>query len=265
MARKKGNLIEALAVLPWPLGVIFGIGGFLAVRFGLPAMMHGNQFTSAILPIAILMSWFLLAGGLLGAAMSWVGRRRRHRLLDAQQGLDNIAALGWRQFEQLVGEAFRRQGYAVEEHGLAGADGGIDLFLRKDGRRVLVQCKQWRRRQVPVNVAREMYGLLAHHRADSVKIACVGTFTRDAARFAEGKPIELIGGEELMRMIREVQAAQPENVQSAESDAPAPTALASSATPACPRCGKAMVERSNRKTGQKFLGCSAFPACRGVR
>jgi restriction system protein len=265
MGRAKGNLIDALAVLPWPAGVVFGIGGFVALRFGLPAMLHGNPFAPAVVPAANLMSWFVLAAGFLGAAMSWVGQRHRRRLLDAQQGLKSIAALGWRHFEQLVGEAFRRQGYTVEETGLGGADGGIDLMLRKDGRRVLVQCKQWRRRQIPVNVVREMYGLLAHHSADTVKIACLGAFTRDAARFAIGKPIELIGGEELMRMIREVQAAPTQTARPVEVVAPAPAAPDPVASPDCPCCGKAMVERNNRKTGQKFWGCSAFPTCRGVR
>ncbi len=110
-----------------------------------------------------------------------------------------------------------------------------------------------------------MYGLLAHHSADAVKIACVGAFTRDAARFAQGKPIELIGGEELMRMIREVQTGPTQTARPAEVVAPVPAASASVAPPDCPRCGKTMVERSNRKTGQTFWGCSAFPACRGVR
>ncbi len=264
MGRAKGNLIDALAVLPWPVGVVFGIVGFVALRFGLPAMLHGNPFAQAVVPAANLMAWFALAAGLVGAAMSWIGQRQRRRLLDAQSGLDSIAALGWRHFEQLVGEAFRRQGYTVEETGLGGPDGGIDLMLRKDGRRVLVQCKQWRRRQIPVNVVREMYGLLAHHSANAVKIACVGAFTRDAARFAQGKPIELIGGEELMRMIREVQIAPAQPARSVESVAPVPAA-SGPASPACPRCGQAMVERSNRKTEQTFWGCSAFPACRGVR
>lgn len=77
--------------------------------------------------------------------------------------LERIAALGWRNFERLVGEAYRRHGYSVEETGLGGADGG----------RVLVQCKQWRRRRVPVNVVREMYGLLAHH-AWSASRRCEG-------------------------------------------------------------------------------------------
>jgi restriction system protein len=256
MGRAKKGIVEDLASLPWPVGIVFGVGCFYALGHVLPAMLDGGQFARAFLPAAKIMSWVLLGAGLLGAAMSWIGQLHRRRLLDTQQGLGSIAALGWRHFEQLVGEAFRRQGYTVEETGLGGADGGIDLVLRKNGRRVLVQCKQWRRRQIPVNVVREMAGLLAHHRADEVKIVCSGSYTRDAADFAQGKPIELIGGEELLRMIREVQAAPSQS---------AAIAVTPTAPPACPKCGKPMVERSNRKTGQKFWGCSTFPVCRGVR
>lgn len=42
--------------------------------------------------------------------------------------MDSLREMNWHQFEQLAGEAFRRQGYAVEETGLGGADGGIDLI-----------------------------------------------------------------------------------------------------------------------------------------
>ena len=31
----------------------------------------------------------------------------------------------------------------------------------------------------------------------------------------------------------------------------------------CPRCGKVMVERQNRRTDQPFWGCSQFPKCKG--
>ena len=48
----------------------------------------------------------------------------------------------WREFEMLVGEAFRLQGYQVVETGGGGADGGVDLVLRKDRETFLVQCKQ---------------------------------------------------------------------------------------------------------------------------
>lgn len=33
----------------------------------------------------------------------------------------------------------------------------------------------------------------------------------------------------------------------------------------CPRCTATMVERSNRKSGEKFLGCSRYPKCKGTR
>jgi hypothetical protein len=33
----------------------------------------------------------------------------------------------------------------------------------------------------------------------------------------------------------------------------------------CPRCGATMVTRRNRETGDAFLGCSRFPACKGTR
>jgi len=33
----------------------------------------------------------------------------------------------------------------------------------------------------------------------------------------------------------------------------------------CPRCNATMVERSNRNSGGKFLGCSRYPKCKGTR
>ena len=264
MGRAKGNLIENLATLPWPASVIFGVGGFFAIRTFLPMLVKGNPFAPVVAAFYLPMSWLVLVAGLIGAAMSWAQQQHRRKLLDAQRGLESIAALGWKHFELLVGEAFRRQGYSVEETGLGGADGGIDLILRKDGRRVLVQCKQWRQRQVGAKVVREMYGLLAHHRADEVKIACSGTYTRDAAEFAKDKLIALIDGEELVRMVREVQTAPMQTTRAAGVAESVSVASTPAAQLACPKCGEPMVERSNRKTGQKFWGCSAFPTCRGV-
>jgi restriction system protein len=33
----------------------------------------------------------------------------------------------------------------------------------------------------------------------------------------------------------------------------------------CPRCGSKMIERTNRKTGQNFYGCTRYPKCQGTR
>jgi restriction system protein len=144
----------------------------------------------------------------IAALFSFLGARHRRRLLDTRTTLESIAAGGWRQFEFLVGEAFRRLGYSVEVAGLGSAEGGIKLVLRKDGHRTLVQRKQSKRQQVGVSVVREMYGLLAHHQANAVKIVCIGSHTQDAAWFPQRKPIELIDGEMLLEMIRATQSSR---------------------------------------------------------
>ena len=40
---------------------------------------------------------------------------------------------------------------------------------------------------------------------------------------------------------------------------------ATGGAPVCPACGAAMVERRARRTGERFLGCVRFPACRKTR
>lgn len=274
--RKKQSGFEALAALPWPVGFVMGIAAYLVVRYGIAwwfshqsgmlSQGFAQQSSGMFAPLA----WTLLGVCWLAALFSYLRTRSRRRFLETRTSLESLAAGGWRQFERLVGEAFRRQGYSVEETGLGGADGGIDLILRKDNRRTLVQCKQWQRQQVGVSVVREMYGLLAHHQAHAVKIACIGTYTKDAERFAEGKPIELIGGKQLMEMI---QAAQQQDIaQSTPAPLRVEPVFASTASitstavapPICPRCGSAFVQRRNRRTGEQFLGCSQFPKCKAT-
>ena len=277
MGRGRRGFFDDLIKLPWPVALVVGGIGYAAIRHGIPALFarQGGPFGQAFAShgdVLAPLAWMFLAACTLCALVAFANARKRRRLLDTRTGLDSLAAIGWRDFERLVGEAFRRQGYSVEETGLGGADGGIDLILRKHGQRTLVQCKQWRREKVPVNVVREMYGLLAHHGAHAVRIATVGGFTRDAARFADRKPIELIDGATLLAMIRAVQNADRIPVPT-PTPMPAPRiepAFANAApdvaaTPDCPRCGSTMVERTNRRANSTFWGCTTFPACRGTR
>lgn len=271
--RRKESGLDVIASMPWPAGIVLGLLAFWAIRYGLgiyfssrggPILKPLGQSLSngAYTPFA----WFALALCWLGAAGSFFKSRHRRALLDTQTGLDSIAAMSWRQFEMLVGEAFRRRGYQVEETGLGGADGGIDLILRKNGRTELVQCKQWRTRQIKVPVVREMWGLVSHHRADGVKIACVGEFTRDASEFAEGKAIELINGKRLLELVRDVQTpvADVSAIRTPRLE-PELTAQAANTHVTCPTCQANMVLRKNRHTGEGFWGCPNFPRCKGTR
>lgn len=268
MARRRQSGFELIASMPWPVGIVLGILGYFVVRQGIawylsamggPALVQVAKAAGEGSSFAML-SWVVLGVCWLAALLSFISRRRRSHLLETQTGLDSLRAMNWREFEMLVGEAFRRQGYRIEETGLGGANGGIDLRLGRNGKTTLVQCKQWRSQRVDVKVVREMYGLLAHHGADAVKIVAIGDFTPDAQRFAHGKPIELIHGEALLTLIRDVQNAPP-----AAADVAARPTLAHATIPDCPSCGEPMIRRSNRRTGDAFWGCAKYPGCRGTR
>lgn len=215
MAKRTKGGFEQIAAMPWWLGILIGLIGYVVIRHGIgwylassnsPVLSGMGRMLAngAYAPFA----WIFLIGCWLAALASFIGRGRRRQLLDSQTGIDSLRHMSWRQFEQLAGEAFRRQGYAIEETGLGGADGGIDLILRKNGQTMLVQCKQWQNRQVGVKVVREMYGLLVHHKAAAVKIVALGDYTPDAHRFARGKPIELIHGGELIATVRKLQTGK---------------------------------------------------------
>lgn len=214
MARRRQGGIELVASMPWWIGIVLGLLGYLALRHGIGWYFadSGNPHLSGFGKVASTdvmapLAWMLLAGCWIGALVAFVGRAQRRKLLDNQTDVDSLRQISWRQFEQLAGEAFRRQGYAVEETGLGGADGGIDLILRKNDQLTLVQCKQWQNWQVGVKVVREMYGLQVHHGAAAVKIVACGEYTGEARRFAQGKAIELINGAELIASVRAVQAS----------------------------------------------------------
>lgn len=99
-----------------------------------------------------------------------------------------------------------------------------------------------------------MYGVLAVSRAHRVIIICSGKFTQQAIDFASDKPSELLGGSELLSLIRDVQA-----------DSGTKTIIGASTQASCPRCCNELVERQAKRganAGSTFLGCASFPKCR---
>lgn len=274
MSRRSRNnsLLDLLACAPWPVGVVAGFLVLFVGRVAAPGMLSGsgNPFLAAMgsqLGTGALNPLFWLLAGLcwVAALLSAVGRGKRRQLLEAQSSLATLRAMRWQQFEQLVSEAYRRDGYSVEETGQGGADGGVDLVLRRDGQTTLVQCKQWRTQRVGVAVVREQFGLLTHHQAQASIIVTVGDFTEEAKAFAKGKPMTLVDGPALLELVKSVQAERTDNRGVADVGAVTTLAASVASEPLCPVCSSAMVRRKARKTGAAFFGCSRYPACRGTR
>ena len=119
---------------------------------------------------------------------------------------DALSQSKWDEFEALLAEYYRGQGFEVEHTGTgrtrAGFDGGIDLKLRRDGRYVVVQCKHWNAKQVPHNEVHQLIGVMATEHATDAVLVTSGEFTayaRDSA--AKVGNIELIDGVRLRQML----------------------------------------------------------------
>jgi len=286
MARRKNSpiedLLEITAALPWWVGTIFAIIAYVVLhRYAIADVQTtavpgqiGQMVAGQVTKMLAGYGQYILPILFISAAIaSFFGRLKRAELLRivGSEGSGNaLRRMSWQDFELLVGEAFRMKGYSVIETGGGGADGGIDLVLKKNGEVFLVQCKQWRAFKVSVNIVRELFGVMAAQGATGGFVVTSGIFTNDACSFAKGRNIELIDGDALTLMIDSAKVAQSLRTQAGASQsrsfATKPDVIM--ASPSCPICGGVMVKRTAKQgvnAGGNFWGCSAFPKCRGVK
>ena len=261
MARRSQNesLFFLLAGFPWWVSVLFAAFVYVILKFGIGWYAGDHLFLSGVANGIAPGAPYFAGLFLIPAVLSIVARLGRRELLNQNTSLDSIRALSWQEFEMLCGEAFRRQGYAIRENGLGGADGGVDLFIRKKGQTHLVQCKHWKQQKVGVKEVRELFGIVTAQRAASGILISTGHFTVDARAFAEDKPIDLINGPALVNLIGNVEV--PEKTGSAASQ-PRPQALPlKPVAPACPRCGQPTQLKTAQRgqyQGQQFWGVRNF-------
>ena len=193
--------------------------------------------------------WALVEANLVGTMLAavvgcgWLmvrveaGNRRRLvewttdlRLLDASE------------FEWLVGEVFRREGWAVRETGRQdGPDGNIDLRLTRDGATKIVQCKRWTAKPVGVDQIRMFLGTLMREKlpAGAGLFVTLSSFTEQARLEARQAELAIVDHHGLFQRI--------ENVRRREQ---------------CPLCSASMI--LGRSQHGWWLRCVA-DGCQGKR
>lgn len=120
---------------------------------------------------------------------------------------DDLSRASWQDFERLIADYYRAQGFDVKHVGTAGSsaqtDGGIDLKLFKAGKYDIVQCKHWNARQVTHNSVHELIGVMATEKADSAIIITSGEFTAAATQAASKfERITLIDGANIRNLLK---------------------------------------------------------------
>jgi len=167
-------------------------------------------------------------------------------------------------FEEWVAARFRDRGYQVTLTGTRG-DHGVDLIGKRAGETVVIQCKNYKVWSVGEPVLRDLFGAMHDFGADRAHLVTTGQLTRAARAWVNGKPIDVWDGAYLARLS---QQPTTESLTKADELAPRqpadvdPTRRSDAAAPCCPKCGSLLVEKRNRRTGEAFLACPGYPACR---
>lgn len=256
------DLTGILVALPAWVGPIVVVATFLFFRFFCAWVMRSfaGDAGKVLGPLCEILAWVFAGLALLAWIFALIKKLSARATFNRQTGLGSIRQLSWREFETLIGEAFRRQGYTVAETGKAGADGGVDLILTKGGEETLVQCKRWKEWQVGVEKVRELYGIMAGRGSTNGILVTSGSFTKPARKFAEGKSVRLVDGPLLAELVAGIQAqSAPQVIRQSEVQVESVV---------CPQCGSAMTLRTAKKgpqPGSQFWGCTKYPACKGAR
>lgn len=113
------------------------------------------------------------------------------------------------EFEREIARLYTLNGYESKVTKGSG-DGGIDIYLAKNGKNGIVQCKRYTKKVGPGPV-RDLYGTMVGGRFKFAKIVCPAGFSDKAYEFSKGKNIELVGLKRIMNLVKESEGKQVED------------------------------------------------------
>ena len=120
----------------------------------------------------------------------------------------NLAAMEWEDFEHLVAQLFEwefAKGGIEVRVTRASRDRGVDAILFDPdplkGGKYVIQAKRYTR-TVDVSAVRDLYGTVMNEGANRGILITTASYGPDAYEFANGKPISLVDGPNLLLMLQ---------------------------------------------------------------
>jgi HJR/Mrr/RecB family endonuclease len=191
-----------------PLAGALALAAVVYVGFGLVLPLGAGASKGLLVLLNVMgvaLAWTITLAWLLPRIEA---THRRH-LLEWTTDLRRLSA---QEFEWIVGEVFRREGWNVAETGReAAADGNVDLRLRSGNRQMLAQCKRWSSTAVGVDEVRKLAGTLMREGlpGNAGTLVTLSHFTGPAQTEAKKLGIHLIDNADLVRRLEQVRRPEP--------------------------------------------------------
>lgn len=136
------------------------------------------------------------------------------RFVDAREVVDsietstNLAAMNWEDFEHLIREIFEKEFRASGgdvKITQASRDGGVDAVAFDPdpirGGKIVIQAKRYTN-TVGVSAVRDLYGTTLNEGATKGILVSTADYGPDAYEFAQGKPLTLLNGGNLLHLLQ---------------------------------------------------------------
>ena len=162
------------------------------------AILSGVCYT--MYSYAVQLGWYLLPIG--GYALYWTYLFSVEKIT-SKKANPNWANRDWWwtldgwEFEEEAAEILRLNGYQATVTKKTG-DGGIDIILKKNGRKIIAQCKHYSSAVGP-EVPRALWGVREDFKADGVMLIASSGITQTSKDFISNKPtFEVLDLEDLI-------------------------------------------------------------------
>jgi hypothetical protein len=176
------------------------------------------------------------------------------RVLSAHERLN---ALDWYQFKRLIAVLYEQKTYQTKRLVEGRQAPGIDFVLMMGSIEVGIQCKHWKMWVVGLKTIQEFADALKAAGLANGRFIALKDFSREAREFASKNGIQLVDGNDVIRMMSEVNWESNPTVLFAMEDK----------TKRCPRCESEMFVKTSRdgaNAGQELWECRTAPTCKGM-
>jgi restriction system protein len=166
----------------------------------------GIALAIGVVAAALLPEAYRVIGALSGlpfAVISAMAAWRQRQLPSAariEQTQQAVAAMAWPAFANLLEQAFRRDGYAVQR----GPGQPVDFVLERQGRRLLVSARRWKSAHTSLEALRALQSAREAHDDMPTDALCIGLgqLTDSARPFAAAHRITVWQVAEVAQALR---------------------------------------------------------------
>ena len=187
--------------VPWWLNIVLAAVCYGAIAYGLPMLADDGPVIASIArglrPLAPYLAIFFLAL----AAVGIVAELRRLRQVAADQtDPTKLCSLSYENMQSALIAALQRRNFSVQ---VADGGDGVDLLLHAgNGDLWIVNFRNWQVAVIDAPAIGKLFGVMAAKGAVACVFLTSGGFTVEAVRFANGQPIHLVDGPQLLDMLQ---------------------------------------------------------------